>query len=267
MIKVHHINSGQLRGFPNDSAPMSIVHCLVIQEGDRLVLVDSGFGLAEMRRPLELLGKEAIEFWGIETDERFTITRELERLGLNPAQVTDIVLTHGDVDHAGGLADFPKASVHVSEEEAAVIRGGNPRYVARQFAHGPRFKTYGASTQKWQGLEARPVDAGLSSPVYLVPLFGHTVGHCGVAVQGEDGWFLHAGDSYYRRVEVDSPSHPVAAMAKNFAADDAARLRSLELLRGLKKQAGAKVTVLSAHDYTEYPGNPPNVRPSNAARE
>jgi len=69
-------------------------------------------------------------------------TREIERLGFRPEQVTDIVLTHGDVDHAGGLADFPHAQVHLSEEEANVIRSGNPRYIARQFAHGPSIEIF-----------------------------------------------------------------------------------------------------------------------------
>jgi glyoxylase-like metal-dependent hydrolase (beta-lactamase superfamily II) len=263
MIKIHHINSGQLRAFPNDSVPASIIHCIVIQDGERLILIDSGFGLAEMRRP-DLLGKEAIAFWGIETDEHFTVIREIERLGLKPEQVTDIILTHGDVDHAGGLADFPRARVHVSAEEAEAIQGGNPRYVARQFAHGPDFKTYVANSHQWRGFEARPVEVGLSAPVFFIPLFGHTVGHCGVAVQTGDGWLLHAGDSYYRRVEVDSPDHPVAAMAQNFAADNPARLRSLELLRGLKAD-GAQLTVFSSHDYSEYPGNPLNVHLSHVA--
>ena len=33
----------------------------------------------------------------------------------------DIVLTHGDPDHAGGLADFPTAAVHLSAEEHAAV--------------------------------------------------------------------------------------------------------------------------------------------------
>ncbi len=31
--------------------------------------------------------------------------------------------------------------------------------------------------------------------MWLVPLFGHTRGHCGVAVRTEQGWLFHAGDA------------------------------------------------------------------------
>lgn len=237
------------------------MHCLVIEDGDRLILVDSGFGLAEMRKPSDLFGKPAVEMWGIVGDERYTATAEIRRLGLHPERVTDIILTHGDIDHAGGLVDFPNARVHISSEEHALIRDGNPRYVARQFAHGPRFKTYTSSGETWLGLEARPVDLNLSFPIFLIPLFGHTLGHCGVALQTGDTWLLHAGDSYYRHVEIDAPLHPVAALPRNFAADNAARLRSIELLRDLKRTHGDEVVVFSSHDHSEYKSaeNPLNI--------
>ena len=251
-MKIHHINCGALKAFPNDLNPRSIVHCLVLEEGNRLVLVDSGFGLEEMRRPEQLLSKEAVEFWGIEGDERLTATRELERLELDPASVTDIVLTHGDMDHVGGLVDFPAANLHVSKEELAAIQGTSGRYVSRQFAHQPRFKAYENSSRNWFDLKARPVRLGLASEVLLVPLFGHTLGHCGVAIEHGGGWLLHAGDSYYRRVEVDFPEHPVASVVRNFAVDNEARLRSLELLRRLVTSQAGTVQILCAHDMNEY---------------
>jgi glyoxylase-like metal-dependent hydrolase (beta-lactamase superfamily II) len=76
------------------------------------------------------------------------------------------------------------------------------------------------------------------------------VGHCGVAIGGEKSWLMHAGDSYYRRVEVDVAGHPISAMAQRFAADNAARLDSLEKLRHLA--ANQDLEFFSAHDYNEY---------------
>src|SRR5690606_14231483 len=50
-----------------------------------------------------------------------TAARQVLALGHAPADVTDIVLTHLDFDHAGGLDDFPNATVHLRaiEQEAA----------------------------------------------------------------------------------------------------------------------------------------------------
>ena len=265
MTKIHHINCGALRGFPNDPAPRSIVHCLLLEQGDRLILIDSGFGLEEMRHSFEMLGKEAVEFWGIEGDEKYTAASEAKRLGLNPESVTDIVLTHADVDHAGGLADFPDATIHVSDEEHHAVVSGNPRYVARQFSHGPKFQTYSQSSTVWNGLEARELNLGTDARILFIPLFGHTVGHCGVAIGDETGWLLHAGDSYYRRVEVDNPAHPIASMAERFAADNLARLEALLMLRQLA--AKEDLEFFSAHDYGEYRSteNPLNAAQSAGA--
>lgn len=66
----------------------------------RVLLIDAGMPQARLRRR-----------FGI---KQFRHPQTLlKKLGLSPAQVTDILLTHHHVDHAGGLALFPKAKVHL----------------------------------------------------------------------------------------------------------------------------------------------------------
>lgn len=250
MTTVHHINAGWLHVPPG---PRACCHCLLLEDRRGVALVDTGIGLLDVRDPEGRVGAEAIKAAGFQFDEAEAAARQIERLGLRPADVKHIVLTHGDPDHAGGVADFPDAEVHLSEEEWASIRSGNPRYSAAQFAHGPRVRTYGPSGRRWFGMEAREVACGLEAEVLLVPLFGHTLGHCGVAVGREGRWVLHVGDTYYLRVELERDDHPVSQLAAARADDDAARRASLERIRRLVREHGGEVEVTGYHDVAELP--------------
>lgn len=254
MTTIHHINCGTLLV---PSYPTVVCHCLLLQDGERLALIDTGIGLRDIRNPIERLGQPLIDLAGFQFNESDTAVRRIEAAGLSPGDVGHIVLTHGDPDHAGGLADFPNAHVHVSEEEQARIAGGHWRYVPSQFDHGPSWKTYGPSARKWFGLTARPVEIGFSSEVLLIPLFGHTLGHCGVAVQQEGKWLLHVGDAYYLRVELTTDDHPVSLLAAQRADDDAQRRASLEQLRRLVRAHSDEVDVIGYHDLSELPARCP----------
>ena len=175
------------------------------------------------------------------------------RAGFRTVDVRDILLTHADPDHAGGLADFPHAEVHVATEEHASIEHGRWRYVPVQFAHGPKWKPYQKSVRSWFGLEARPVTLGFESELLLVPLFGHTLGHCGVAVRQGDRWLLHVGDAYYLRVELATDDHPVSALAAQRADDDTLRRASLEQLRRLHRDHQGEIDLFGYHDPDEFP--------------
>lgn len=249
MIAVRHLNCGTLHRPPN---PRAACHCLLLDAGGRLALIDTGIGLADVRDPVGRVGREAIDAAGFLFREEETAARQLERLGFRPADVTDAILTHADPDHAGGLTDFPHARVHVSAEERAAVERGNPRYRPPQFAHGPDWRPLPPAGERWFGLEARrvPLPAG---EVLLVPLFGHTLGHCGVAVRQGDRWLLHVGDAYYLRVELSTDDHPIAALTAARAEDNAARLASLAELRRLARDHGERIDLVGYHDFTEFP--------------
>ncbi len=165
--------------------------------------------------------------------------------------VTDIVLTHGDPDHAGGLADFPDAKVHISQVEYEQLVSGNPRYRPVQFEHGPRWKLYQKPTENWFEMAAMRVDIDCDSDVFLIPLIGHTLGHCGVAITQNDKWLLHVGDAYYLRAELETDDHPVAKLATMRAEDNVRRMESLEALRTLHREQANEITMFGYHDTSE----------------
>lgn len=254
MMQVRHLNCGTL---VVASYPTVVCHCLLLQDGERLALVDTGIGLQDIRNPVERLGKPLIDMAGFQFHEPDTAVRRIEALGLSPENVRHVILTHGDPDHAGGLADFPNADVHLSEEELANVAGGHGRYCPAQFAHHPSWKTYKRSACQWFGMEARPVDVGFPFEVLLIPLFGHTFGHSGVAIRHEGRWLLHAGDAYYLRVELTTDDHPVSQFAAQRADDDAQRRASLRRLRQLLRDHASEVDVIGYHDLKELPADYP----------
>ena len=249
-MTIQHLNCGILHAPPN---PQAACHCLLLEHEGRLVLVDTGIGRQDIAHPLDRVGQAAIEGAGFQFHEDLTAAHQVEKLGFSIWDVTDIVLTHGDPDHAGGLADFPAASVHVSTEEYDQLQSGHWRYSAAQFTHGPRWVTHARSSERWFGLEARSLPLFHGHDLYLIPLHGHTLGHCGVAVQNGDRWLLHVGDAYYLKAELSTEDHPVSTLAAQRADDDSLRRASLSELRRLHRQHRPEIDMVGYHDFSEFP--------------
>ncbi|MGD1841877.1 MAG: MBL fold metallo-hydrolase [Thermonemataceae bacterium] len=247
MVKVHHLNCLEIQS----PAGRAIGHCLLLEANNKLVLVDTGIGWLDTQKPTERIGQALIDQVGFQFDESWTALRQIEQLGLVPEQVSDCVISHLDPDHIGGLADFPQATVHVGEEEYENFKSGHPRYLPHQLAHQPVVKTYSASTETWQGFESRKIDIDFEVDLYFVPLFGHTLGHCGVAIQLPDQWLFYVGDAYYLQAELTDPHHPVHELAKARADNDTWRLENLHKIKQLKAEQ-PNIEIFGYHDVEEY---------------
>jgi glyoxylase-like metal-dependent hydrolase (beta-lactamase superfamily II) len=241
-----------------------VAHCLLVEGDHGVTLVDTGFGTADLAE--RRMGKGFIRLTGPALDPAETAVAQVRAAGYDAADVTDIVLTHLDLDHAGGLGDFPAARVHVHTDElaAATARasiGEKNRYLPAQWSHRPRWVEHAVAGEEWLGFQAVKV---LSDDVLLIPLGGHTRGHCGVAVRRPSGgWFLHAGDTYFFHQELATPPTcpPGLSIFQGFVQmdrkarhDNADRVRTLALEHGPDSGASADetVTIFCAHDAVEY---------------
>jgi glyoxylase-like metal-dependent hydrolase (beta-lactamase superfamily II) len=231
-----------------------ICHCLLVEGSDGLVLIDTGFGLDDMRNTRQL-GAIFDTLFRPQAREADTALEQVRALGHSPEDVRHIVATHLDVDHAGGLPDFPDAQVHVigSELQAAMKPSWRERerYVAVHWAHGPKWVEHGAEGDDWFGFQSVRVLPGVEPEIVLVPLFGHTRGHTGVAVKQSDRWLLHCGDAFFHRGEMQTPPScpPVLKGFQNLnSVDNAARRQNSERLRELALREAGQVELFCAHD-------------------
>ncbi|HSL08256.1 MAG TPA: MBL fold metallo-hydrolase [Pseudonocardiaceae bacterium] len=269
-MRVHHLNCGTMR--PRGGSLLDgragllrrvelVCHCLLLETSAGLVLVDTGMGAQAARRPHEWLGRQFVALTSPLLADDETALSQVQRLGFGAQDVRHVVLTHLDLDHAGGLVDFPDATVHVYGTELRALQAPRDRiertrYRSVQFAHGPRWRPYQVGGEPWFDFDAvRELD-GLPAEILLVPLAGHTRGHAGVAVDTGDGWLLHAGDSYFfhREINPGAPYCPpgLAAFEAMVQTERCARLDNHRRLRALVREHGTQVEVFSAHDAVEY---------------
>jgi glyoxylase-like metal-dependent hydrolase (beta-lactamase superfamily II) len=266
-MRIHHLNcvsacplggllmdgmSGQLRG-------RLASHCLLLETDTCLVLVDTGYGLRDIEMPRARLSPFFLALVKPELRPEMTAVRQIQALGFHPRDVRHIVLSHLDFDHAGGLDDFPEATVHMleSEIESATAQASvldRMRYRPQQWSTRAAWRGYrGASGEKWRGFDCVRQLEGAPPEVLLVPLLGHTLGHAGVAIEGPTGSLLYAADAYFYHAEMQAKPHCTPGLRVYQAMMEKDREQRLVNQQRLRELALSQsdVTVFCAHDVVE----------------
>lgn len=92
------------------------LNCLLVTDGDRKILVDTGMG--------DGWSAKEVEIYGIDRPNG-GLLGGLDRNGVRPEDITDVFLTHLHFDHAGGAVDL-------QEGEAPRVRFPNATYWLQQ---------------------------------------------------------------------------------------------------------------------------------------
>ena len=146
----------------------------------------------------------------------------LQRLGIQPAQVEDVIISHMHYDHGGNLDMFPKARFHIQDDEMAFATG-------RHMCHGALNHSFEAADvmnmvdHVFQG-RVRFHDGGeeIAPGITLHRIGGHTMGLQVMRVWTRRGWVVLASDAahFYANMEEGRP-YPVvfntAEMLEGFA--------------------------------------------------
>jgi glyoxylase-like metal-dependent hydrolase (beta-lactamase superfamily II) len=269
-MRVHHLDCCSMCPFPerlvNGRGSLFrrgrlVTHCLLVETPrSGLVLVDTGIGRADVAAPKVRLGAGFVAMSGIVNPrEAMTAHAQIRALGHDPRDVRHILVTHLDLDHAGGLGDFPDARVHVHADEfdAAHARRTSQekqRYRPVQFAHVTDWNRYASTGEPFRGFAAVRELPGLPPEILAIPLPGHTHGHACIAVDTGAGWLVHAGDAYFSRGTITGDGgawgmkrfEQLVAVDRSRLADNHARLGELACTNA------ADLRVFCAHDPEEF---------------
>jgi glyoxylase-like metal-dependent hydrolase (beta-lactamase superfamily II) len=155
--------------------------------------------------------------------------------------------------------------------ELAAARSRNSRldrgrYRPAQWDDAVDWQPYTAEGERWFGFSCVRDLVGLPPDILIVPLAGHTLGHCGVAVRTLSGWLLHAGDAYFFRGEMNPQEYQCTPMLRFYqrvmATDNTERVRNQMRLRRLKQDHGRDIQLFCAHDAEELAMFPPTAQPA-----
>jgi glyoxylase-like metal-dependent hydrolase (beta-lactamase superfamily II) len=268
-MEIYHLNCGTMHAFgsprQDDTGGFfkrgyAVIHCLLVDTGDGLALIDTGWGVRDCTVPSPHV-RQFASFVGCPRDLNETAIRQVESRGYDPAEVKHIFLTHMHLDHAGGLPDFPTATVHLyADEMEACLHPRTLRerwpYRPAHHAHDPKWQSHRLQGDQWFGLDCTPPIRVGEAEFIMIPFTGHTRGHCGVALRMDDRWLLHCGDvyRYYRQVDPVQPyTHPSGKLLEFIVTTGFKMFRRHWVrIRKLLQIHGDKIQTFCAHDAHEF---------------
>ena len=195
------------------------------------ILIDTGFPPAYATDP-DRADRDGLPAFGrlLNFGPDQTATGALAALGLAPADIDLLILTHGHIDHVGSLPLFAHAPIMLTKTERADPR---PRYFGKARPIDWPDTTYTLIDTD------TPVCDGLT----LIPTPGHTPGHLSALLDlPETGRVILAADAINRASE---PAEHFAD-AEDPAAAQASAARLLAL-------GGPEAFLIYGHEPTQWP--------------
>lgn len=169
-----------VKGF--EELPVTV---FLVEGGGRRIMVDTGMSNTEIAHKYHHPGSHQ--------PEGYAIPDQFKKLGLSPADIDIVILTHLHWDHCYHLDKFTKARFYVSRKEYEFAQSPIPLY----------YKSYEypvlGLTPQFEGIKFELVDGEqeIVDGISVYPSPGHSVGHQTVAVNTETGVYHCCGDAIF----------------------------------------------------------------------
>lgn len=203
-------NDGKILGIghpPADVSPAKTIDFsiqpLLVKDGAHVLLFDTGAADASFAKAGML-------------------PRALATIGVAPAQITDIFISHRHPDHIGGLVDhgrlaFPNATIHITKPEWDKLQSDD------------EVKAIGAIIAP--NVDAFEPGAQLLPEVTAVATPGHTPGHSSYDIHSGDDHLFYLGDvAHHSIVSVQHPDWRIEFDSDDHVAAEAMRTQTLAKL-------------------------------------
>lgn len=203
--------------------------CYLIKHGKQYMLWDTG-----------VAGPAKEWVFTITLKER--VSEQLKRIGVAPASINYVGISHYHDDHTGQAADFPQATLLIGTGDWGAIKG-RPETAAR-------FTPWISGGSKVEPIN-RDKDVFGDKSVTILDMPGHTPGHKTLLVRLKSGPVLLSGDLYHATEQVANRGVP------SFNANRADTLASFDRFQAIAKSTGAKVIIQhELNDIAKLPAFP-----------
>lgn len=175
---------------------------ILAQQGDRKVLIDTGFMQDEHSSGFSR--KFGIPNW-------ISPVRMLGALDIGPEAITDIIVTHAHFDHMGSIAEFPNAQIYIQKSE--LLCWYEAMALPRQFGYLTAIidpdnlrTTFDASVEHRLTLVDGDRD-NLFPGLHVRLGSGHTIGQQFVILETTRGRLVVSGDCVYSSRQLTGHKH------------------------------------------------------------
>jgi glyoxylase-like metal-dependent hydrolase (beta-lactamase superfamily II) len=216
------------------------------------LLVDTGLHPSVAAKPQANLGRLVTRYARPRLDPEEALPAQLRARGVDPREIDLVIMTHLHVDHASGMAEFPRATFLVTEAEwRDATSGERPLLRGYRPAHYDYVFDYRTVGYDREGITSyatfgRTFDLFGDGSVRLAYTPGHSAGHQSVICHLRERDLVIAGDAIYTFGQLESAPLPPRPF------DPHTFRRSLQELR-LFHQRYPQAVLIPGHDTELWP--------------